>query len=224
MRLLLVIPLVLLLGCRDYTRDAADAHAGALVIRSNAATMTPEQLRAVAVGLANYVLAITSKLTLPPPSMTPDEILADPEDYADAGVEAQAEPLPPVPLPGSKEPEPGLLDRLKDTGFTLFDSGIWIGAIGLAIVAIFAFTSWIKWMPVGFLGTAWRILSAILPVPARLAALWGGGSAAVGAAVVWLAAWWWAVVLVVLAVTGVIIWDHWKIITKWWRKRHVLPR
>lgn len=231
--ILVFVAATLLVGCgRTQMHDAADLKAGAIAFQNaEAQGMTPEQLLEIARGLASYARAVLDGMALPAPTMEPAEIIADPAAYADDAADAQADPEP-VTLHAvgaeangaSAAPGAGVFDRFAHYGGLLLDSGIVLGGLGLIVLVIVWVVQKAKWMPTGILGGICWFLEIIGAPLARLAALWGAASTAVGAALVWLAAYWWAVVLVILAAGGYVVWDHWKTITSWWRKRHVLPR
>jgi hypothetical protein len=203
---------VLLMSSCDRTspETLADARAGAIAYQQEG---DHGKRDAIGRGMAGHVLAATEGAPLPQPAKTPDEIRADPADYANAGDAVHAKPPvyePPAPPP---KPGPSPADQLRELGRHVLWWGGIAAAVGLALVGVGLAG---RFLPLGWVANL--VAGPIVAPLARVAASLGSASVVIGAAMSWLAAWLWAVVLAVVLVAAGLAWWHRKDLAAAWRR------
>lgn len=208
--LIILAMLVVFAGCaaRHQLEEVADAAAGAKAYQAEA---DPVKRATIAIGLAAHVLAATANVPgLPAPALTSAEIQADPDAYADAGLEAQEDP-PPFVAEDQPAPGPSPSTILREIGATALRWGAW-GAIAGIVALLLRF---VPWWGIGAV-FSWGPLTTIAGVSASI----GSFSTIAGSAAMWMADYLWIVALVTaLSAAGVAAF-HWPQIRKAWR--HVL--
>lgn len=139
-------------GGRSAQQCASDAVAGAKALQ---AAKDPVAKAAIAEGLAGNVLAALGQdSSLPPPTMTPDEILADSASYAATAKASQANPPPyDGPKSGPAAPGDGLHGWLEAWGGRLVKYGAAVmgACAGLFFLSLWPaigawISPWAKWI------------------------------------------------------------------------------
>lgn len=193
--IIVMLAALALCGCGQSQRQViSNARAGA---QAYLKATDPGVKAKIAEGLAKNVIAATADIpNLPEPKMTPDEVIADPDEYCDYALEAYEGP-PKFDLVAPK-PTPSPWTFFEMLGNETMEWGSIIAIVGLVVMLL----GWCVGK-FGWGGLLFKLIASPLIAPiARVAAALGGLASAVGAAILWLMTYWWVAALLLLAGLG----------------------